>query len=368
MKGSLSFDKYYVNNSRRTVEYINFNKYTNKIIIQNLNKKEFVEKYNYMFNILEHIRFPIITSFIKFKKYGCFCYEIYKFNIPEDVYENLICDIAEYIEEKTVYKYNKYNIVDIYDNIYSYLIYEDECRKEINIELNDIFKSNNFYTCLNDDKSKDEKDDEKKDDKNEDKKYNKDELSDEDEQDDEDPDEEQDEEIDLSNNEDPDEEQNEEIDLSDDEDPDEEQDEEIDLSNNEDPDEEQDDEDPDEDQDEENDLSDNEDPDEEQNEEIDLSDEENQDEEIDLSDEDEQDENNVSNTIQDQDNQSDDENVSNPDQEKDCLSDDTYQDRDIQSDDKSNDINQNSKIVEISLNNCHNITFNLQNMKIIVKK
>lgn len=40
IKGSLSFEKYYVNDGRRNIKYINFNNYTNEKIIKNLKNKK----------------------------------------------------------------------------------------------------------------------------------------------------------------------------------------------------------------------------------------------------------------------------------------------------------------------------------------
>lgn len=147
IKGSLTLKKYYVNDRRREVKYINFNNYSNEEIIKNLQNEE--NKYNYLYHMFDHIRFSITTSFIEYKDYAYI----------EDVKSEFdICgssksmDISDYILENTVYNYEKYidkPIYDYYDFYYNLFWNDDKSDKILNIEqLNLMFEENIFYTSL----------------------------------------------------------------------------------------------------------------------------------------------------------------------------------------------------------------------------
>lgn len=151
IKGSLSFEKYYVNDCRRKIKYINFNNYTNEKIINNLQNKK--NKYNYLYHIFDDIRYIITTSFIDYKNYAYIIDAIFEYDIDDSI-ESM--DVDDYVLNNTVYNYDsKLNHLKNSDNFDYFGFYDDLFWKDNNKnvilntkKLNKIY-DNRFYKLLN---------------------------------------------------------------------------------------------------------------------------------------------------------------------------------------------------------------------------
>ncbi len=143
-------EKYYVNDIRRNVKYINLNKYTNEYIINKLKNKSNLIKCIEITKIFEHIRYPITTSFIKYKKY---CY-IEDIKNKFDIYgTSKSMFLSEYVIEKTSYRYNKYLDTkfiksDYSDELYYNLFWHDKIKNFKEKYLNEIPKTDIFYNII----------------------------------------------------------------------------------------------------------------------------------------------------------------------------------------------------------------------------